>query len=216
MLALCLHSLKKGGILTMKENILNRYGRTRDKKVIIDIAAEKIGDLYNNLDKYAPYRKKELDPNLVAYLIESAREIGKKDFVIQLHISASADPGLTSQVKTSIHNFFLYLVDLELRTLSHMARSSLILFAIGVVILSLSVWINQQYAGQESVLADVFAEGLNVAAWVSLWYAIANLLINWAPHRQEIHMYRRIATAPVFFHKTRPDQQQRQKPAITP
>jgi hypothetical protein len=69
MLTLCLHSLKKDGILTMKKNILDRYASTRDKKVIIDIAAEKIGDLYNDLDKYAPYRKKELDPNLVAYLI---------------------------------------------------------------------------------------------------------------------------------------------------
>lgn len=199
----------------MKKNILDRYGRTRDKKVIIDIAAEKIGDLYNDLDKYAPYRKKELDPNLVAYLIDSAREIGKEDFVIQLHISAETDPGLTSQVQTSIHNFFLYLVDLELRTLSHMARSSLILFTIGIIILSLSVWITQEYAGQESVIADVFAEGLNVAAWVSLWYAIANLLINWASHRQEIQMYRRIAKAPVLFHESQPDQQQPQKPATT-
>lgn len=200
----------------MKENILDRYGRTRDKKVIIDIAAAKIDDLYNDLDKYAPYRKKELDPNLVAYLIDSAREIGKEDFVIQVRISASADPGLTSQVQTSIQNFFLYLVNLELRTLSHMARSSLTLFAIGVVILFLSVWITQQYAGQESVIADVFAEGLNVAAWVSLWYALANLLINWTSHRQEIQMYRRIAKAPVLFRESPPDQQQPQEPATTP
>ena len=186
----------------MKKNILNRYARTTDKKLIIDIAAEKVESLYNDLDKYAPYRKKELDQDLVDYLIDSASEIGNEDFVIQFHLTTLADSKLTSRVKTSIHNYFLYLIDLEFRKLTKMARSSSIFFAIGIVILSLSVWINQEIAGHETVIANVFAEGLNVAAWVSLWHAIANMLINWTPHRQQIKMYHRVAKAPILFHET--------------
>ena len=37
-----------------KIKILDRYCRTADKKVMIDIAAVRVEDLYNDLDKYAP------------------------------------------------------------------------------------------------------------------------------------------------------------------
>ena len=83
-----------------------------------------------------------------------------------------------------------------------MARSSLTLSAIGIVILFLSVWINQKTAGELTVIGHVFAEGLTVAAWVSLWNAIAIFLINWAPHRRQIKMYKQISKAKILFHKT--------------
>jgi hypothetical protein len=38
-----------------------------------------------------------------------------------------------------------------------------------------------------------------IAAWVSLWEALAMFLVNWAPHRRLIRMYERIAKADVRF-----------------
>ncbi len=189
----------------MKKQILERYSLTEDNKIIIDIAAGKVGDLYNDLDKHAPYRKKELDPELVDYLIDSTSEIGTKDFVIQFRLAELADGKLTSRVKTSLHNYFQYLIALEFRELARMTRSSFILLTIGVVILSCSVLLNEKIAGHETVIANVFAEGLNVAAWVSLWNAIANFLIDWAPRRRKIKMYQRISKAPILFHEMAED-----------
>lgn len=189
------------GIDKMKKNILDRYSRTSGNKVIIDIAAGKVEDLYNDFDKHAPYVKKELDQDLVDYIIDSVSEIGKEDFVIQFRFTAAADFNLTTRVKTSIYNYFLYLKQLKFRELARMTRSSFILFSIGVVILFLSVLLNQKTAGNETVMADVFAEGLNIAAWVSLWNAIANFLIDWAPHRRQIKMYERIANATILFYE---------------
>lgn len=188
----------------MRKEILDRYSRTPDNKLMIDIAAGKIEDLYNDLDQYAPYVKKELDPDLVEYLIDSVNEIGKEDFVIHFRFMTPtpSDSKQAARVKTSIHNYFLYLKELEFRELARMTRTSLILFFIGVVVLSLSVWVNQKIADNDTVIKHVFAEGLNVAAWVSLWNAIATFLINWAPRRQQIKMYDRIATATIFFHGT--------------
>ena len=136
------------------------------------------------------------------YIIDSVSEIGKEDFVIQFRFATPANTNLTSRIKTSIHNYFLYLTELEFRELARMTRSSIILFFIGAVILPLSVWINQEITSHESVLTHVFTEGLNVAAWVSLWNAIATFLINWAPHRQQIKLYQRISKATILFHET--------------
>lgn len=185
----------------MKKNILNRYSRTIDNKIIIDIATGRFEDLFNNFDKYAPYRKKELDQDLADYLVDSVSEIGKEPFVIQFSFTVSASVDLTSRVRTSVHNYFLYLKELELREMTRMTRTSLILFFLGVVILALSVWFNQKIANFGDVVAHVFAEGLNVAAWVSLWNAIATFLINWAPHRRKIKRYERISKATILFHK---------------
>lgn len=185
----------------MRKNILDRYIRSADDELIIDITAGKVEDLYNDFDKHTAYVKKDLDQDLAEYLIDSASEIGKEDFIIQFRLDTVADESLTSRVKTSIYNYFQYLSDLELREFSRMKQTSFILFIIGVVILFLSVWINQNITEGDTVITHVFAEGLNVAAWVSLWNAIATFLINWAPHRRTIKLYSRISTATILFNK---------------
>jgi hypothetical protein len=191
----------------MKKQILDRYTLTRDNEFIIDIAAGKVEDLFNDFDKYAPYRKKELDQDLVNYIIDSVREIGKEDFVIQFRFTSNVDERLESRVRESVRNYFLYLKDLKLRVLSGMTRTSLILFSIGVLILFLSVWINQKAAGFDTVFTHVFAEGLTVAAWVSLWNALATFLINWAPHHRQIKRFERISRAPMYFHSEAQERQ---------
>lgn len=183
----------------MKKSILDRYARTDDDKVIIDITANRIEDLYNNFDKHAPYLKKELDPELVDYILDSVREIGEEGFLIRLRLTTKADDFLMSRIQASIHNYFFYLKELEVRELARMIRVSLIFLAIGISILVLSVWVNQEIEDHVTVLKQVFAEGLTVAAWVSLWEALANFLVNWAPHRRQIKMYERIARAPIIY-----------------
>jgi len=191
------------GIVKMKTKIkiLDRYCRTADKKVMIDIAAVRVEDLYNDLDKYAPYRKKDLDQDLVEYLIDAVGEIGKEDFVIQFRFAKPADINMRSRVQRSIHNYFQYIKVLELRELAKMTRSTFVLFSVGIILLFISVWSNQKIAGHNGVITQVFAEGITVAAWVSLWNAITNFLINWVPHHQQFKMYERISQAKVFFHE---------------
>lgn len=183
----------------MRREILDRYARTADDKLIISIATDRIEDLYNNFDKHTPYVKKELDQNLTEYLIDSVSEIGDDDFVIQFTLPVRPNEDMMSRVRKSIQNYFIYLKELESREMARMTRTSFILFFIGVIILFLSVWINEQFAVEQTVIVKVFAEGLNVAAWVSLWNAIATFLINWQPHRRQIKMYDNVSKASVLF-----------------
>jgi len=188
----------------MEKRILERYARTADGRLIVDISAGRIEDLYNYYDRSAPYLKKDLEPELVEYVLDCAREVGREDFVLRFSVDVTVDAQGKSRLKESISRYFLYLRQLELRELKNMFRTSLILLAVGLAILTLSVWLNRLIEAHETVISRVFAEGLTVAAWVSLWEALATFLINWAPHRRELRLYKRIAAAPVLFSGSAP------------
>lgn len=183
----------------MKKNTLNRYQRTADNKILIEITAGKIKHLYNNFDRHAPHIRKDLDADLTEYLIDSATEIGDADFVIHFRLNRQEDDDLIERVKTSIRNYFLYLIERENRDMDKLLRTSAIYFFIGIAILSLSYWINQGTLHNETYFSHIITQGLNVAAWVSLWNAIATFLINWPPHRDLINVYKRISQAEISF-----------------
>lgn len=183
----------------MKATVLERYARTEDGRYVIDITAGKTADLYNDLDKHAPYVRKDLNQDLVDYLIESARDLGREKFTIQIHIFEPPDDAMKERITSSINSYFLYLKTVELNELARTMRTSFIFFVIGLIILFFSVWVNQQLADDATVLTKVFAEGLTVAAWVSLWEALATFLVNWTPYTRQIKLYERIAGAPVSF-----------------
>ncbi len=188
-----------GRRLGTKRRILERYAHTDDGRVVIDIAAAKIADLYDDFDKHASYLKKELDQELVDYIIDSVREIGREPFLIQVSLDAPMDPSAVCRVQTSLHNYFLYLRELEAREMRRLLRTSVILFVVGAALLTASVWMNSRAAVRDVVVGSLIAEGLTIAAWVSLWEALAMFLVNWAPHRRLIRMYERIAKADVRF-----------------
>jgi hypothetical protein len=183
----------------MKKEILDRYARTEAGAVIIDISTGNVEELYNEYDWYAPYVKKELDADLAEYITESVEEIGSTPFVIRFHIHAPLKAELTSRLQRSVSNYFRYLRELEIRDFRKMVRRSFYLFLIGLAFITASIWINTLYENSMGVLQKVFAEGLTVAGWVSLWEAVALFLIDWMPHRKKIRMYARIAASRLEF-----------------
>lgn len=183
----------------METPILERYARTAEGRVIVDIAADRIEELYSDYDNTANFLKKDLEPDLVEYLVESVREIGVEPFAIRFSFRKPVDTENTTRVCQSINTYFNYLVHLETRELRQMFRTSFITLIAGLALLTLSVRVNLYLEHSEAVIARVFAEGLTVAAWVALWNALATFLLNWAPYRNQLGLYRRIAAAPVLF-----------------
>ena len=185
----------------MKKPIISRYELTEKNEIIIDASVRSVEDLYNNFDRTADYLKKDLDQEFVDYVTDCVREIGKRAFVIRISLSTMPDNTVMDRVRRSVRTFFLYLQETERRQLRAMLRRSLVLFAIGLALLVLAIAATRRFSSSEGVLAEVFAQGLTVAAWVSLWEAIANLFIEWYPRRQEIKRYWNVTEAPVIFRR---------------
>jgi len=183
----------------MKEPILERYSRTDDGTFVIDIAADRVEDLYSYFDKTSSFLKKDLDQELVDFIVESARELGREPFTIHVSLAVAITDSDKQRLQGSIRHYFLYLRELERRQMRTRARASLVLLVAGLCILTLTVLINQLPDIRDTVVGRVFAEGLTIAAWVSLWEALATFLINWAPHRANLRLYDRIARTAVGF-----------------
>jgi hypothetical protein len=185
----------------VKKRIVDRYEHTADGSVIIDVAAQRVEDLYENFDKTAPYHKKDLDEDLVYYLTECASEIGRLKFVIRFMFDCYPSDEFKQRVRTSVHKFFMYQRELELGAMNKMLRTAMTLLIIGIVILGLSLWVNYPITknANPSFLHTVFAEGLTIVAWVSMWEALATFLLNGPQHLLHIKLFRKIAQAPVQF-----------------
>ena len=183
----------------MHKSILERYAHNNEGTLVIEIATSKVEDLYNHFERYTPYVKKDLDQDFADYITTAAQEIGKEPFAIHFRFTESPDDELRSRVRHSIKNYFMYLKELELRELMRMIRRSMVLMILGIIILSAALWFSQLIETNSTVVKRVFAEGLTIAAWVSLWEALATFLINWMPSRRQIRNFERIANAPISF-----------------
>jgi len=181
--------------------VLSRYERTEDGRVIIDVAAARVEELYNNFDKGAPFIRRDLDQDLVDYLIGCARELHRSPFVLRFTLGEPPDGEKQSRIRRSVNAYFLYLADVEREHVGQMFRRATILFCIGLAILFVSIYVNRALGEARSVVGNVFAEGLTVAAWVSLWESLATVLIEWAPHRRKVRVFRRLACAEVIFRR---------------
>ncbi|MGB2822727.1 MAG: hypothetical protein WBF17_17215 [Phycisphaerae bacterium] len=183
----------------MKRDALSRYERASDGSILIDVAAPRVEDLYNDFDRSAPYVRRDLSQDLVDYLIDCARELGREPFVLRFTLAESPDDSRLSRIRKSVNACLLYFAERERQEILRMVRRSAVLFCIGLAILFVSVSVNQALGAERSVVANVFAQGLTVAAWVSLWEALAVLLIEWSPHRKDILLYQRLANARLVF-----------------
>jgi len=183
----------------MKKPIISRYETTKNNEIVVDASIRSVEDLYNNFDRTADYLKKDLDQEFVDYVTDCVREIGKRAFVIRISLSTMPDNTVMDRVRRSVRTFFQYLQETERKELRSMLRRSLVLFTIGLALLVLAIAATRRFSSSEGVLAEVFAQGLTVAAWVSLWEAIANLFIEWYPHRQDIKRYDRVINSTVIF-----------------
>lgn len=183
----------------MKKNILERYERNESGEVIINISAHKIEDLYDNFDRKSHFLKKDLNQDLVEYIIDSVSEIDSELFLIEFSLEQESTDEAISRVRNSINNFFLYMKELELKKMREMMRTSIILLFTALILAGISVLVNDSTLAKNSIIGGVIAEGLTVAAWVSLWESLATFLIKWMPYRKKINLYQKISDSKVTF-----------------
>lgn len=186
----------------MRRNALGRYERDNEENIIIDVSATRVEEVYNDFDKSAPYIRRDLDQDFADYLVGCARELNSTPFIIRLTLVNPPDEEKSSRIRRSLNTYFLYVAETEIRKIFQMFRRSVVLSTLGLGILFASMWLNRLLGPERSVTANVFAEGLTVAAWVSLWEALAIFLIGWFPLHKNIVLYRRLAHAKLVFRST--------------
>lgn len=185
----------------MKKEILDRYDRTDDGRVIIDVSASKVEELYEDFDKQAPYHRKDLDEELAAWLTDCVREIGPVQFVVRVTLDTLPSEAMQERIRASFRKFYIYQKELEVTSVRRMLKRSVALFVTGLVLLFLSGRMSGFVPESEmhSSYFRVLVEGVTIAAWVSLWESISTFLLKWWASRQKVGLNSRIAVAEVLF-----------------
>jgi hypothetical protein len=179
----------------MKKKIVERYDLGENGEVIIKISARKVEDLYNEYDKKSSFSKKDLDSELVTYIIDSVDEIGKEPFYIKFYLEDEIDERLQDKVRHSIKQYFFYLQDLKKKMMHEEIKNSFIFIVIGLFFTTMSLLTGED----ERFFVEVLSEGMLVAGWVSLWEAMATLLIKWLPLTKKLKLYKRISSCEIVF-----------------
>jgi hypothetical protein len=175
----------------MKNSITNRYDKNQDEELILNISAAKVEDLFEEYDKRSTFIKKDLKESLEKYLIESVEEIGVHPFIIKFYFDEISDIESNQKVRNSIKDYFDYLQYLEQKKKKEQIQNSFIFIIIGFIFVSISL----NFSENGVFIYKLISEGAMVAGWVSLWEALATILIKWLPLRKKLKIFKNISNA---------------------
>lgn len=183
----------------MKKNLLTRYERDEQGRIIVDVSAVRAEDLYSNFDRNAPFIRRDLDQHLVDYLLECMEEIGSEGFVIHFSLEQAPTEEQIARIRRSVPGYFEYLAETERHRVRRMTRTSAALMVMGLCLFAAAVWIGGRFGEERTVLETVIAEGVTVAAWVALWEALAKFVIEWPSHRDRLREFHALSACDLVF-----------------
>ena len=94
-----------------------------------------------------------------------------------------------------MNNYFTYLEELEKKKMSEQVKNSLIFMLICAFFITLSILSEEN----QELIQRIISEGLMVAGWVSMWEAMATILIKWLPHSKKLNIYKKISQCDIEF-----------------
>ena len=179
----------------MKKNILDRYDKTIENEIIIKISTNKFENLFDNFDMSSSFLKKDLSQQLVDYIIESVSEISNEKFIIKFYFKEKIEQENILHLKKSFDSYFNYLEELEKNKMREQVKNSFIFMLIGVFFITLSILleVNQQLTYR------IISEGLMIAGWVSMWGAMATILVKWLPLSKKLKLFKKIVNSKIEF-----------------
>jgi hypothetical protein len=165
-----------------------RYRRERDAHCI-DVRVASVEQLFDNRDP-APFRERDLDPDLVEYLMAAAEDLASHGpFRVIVWLPS---PRPVDDVTPAFRAHFEYELQRVERRRRRQRRTGQVAALLGVTgmigLLSLA-----QLAGEFPVVR----EGLVILSWIILWRPVETLLYEWLPSHRQRALLRRVLAAPL-------------------
>jgi len=178
---------------------MERY-RHENGIACIDIGFHEIKQLYDGRDP-APFRERDLDEDLVRYLLVSAEEIPRNEpvKVVLKNSSASLSAKEREDFAQALHQFFAHedrVLATDLKNLFQQGRMSLIL---GILFLVTCTAIAMRVSADNSLIGKTIHEGLSLMGWVALWKPINIFLYEWWPILKKRRTMQRLAKIQIEF-----------------
>lgn len=174
---------------------------TAGEKVQLRLHVSDLAQLYNALDP-SPFRRKDLDPQVEAYLFEWASEASRHaDFSLLVSLDHGANPAQYVALEQAIREYFSDRAQVTRQQLHRLLRRGRTSLIIGIAALAgallASELISTHLGGSQ--FARIFGESLIIGGWVAMWQPLEIFLYSWWPVRDRARLYDRLKVMPVHI-----------------
>lgn len=178
---------------------MERY-RQENGTFCIDLNVNEFKQLYDGRDP-SPFHERDLDENLVRYLVMSCEEIAQNEAIkIVMRVPTSKD---FEEQKTNFTHALHQYFDHEVRTteneLKNLFRLGQISLLFGFIFLIICVFLAIKFVGEKTVFSQVIYEGLIIMGWVALWKPINIFLYDWLPYSRKKRIYKLLSAISIDF-----------------
>lgn len=171
-----------------------RY-RTENGEPCVDVSASSVERLFDNRDP-APFRERDLDPDLVEYLLASSEDLIAHDRIqIVFWIETPCPPHEIEQAFRSHFEYELERIDRQRRRRRRIGQITLLLAVVAIIaLMSLAQLVGTFVHGS---IGLGLKEGLVISSWVLMWKPVEVLIYDGIPWRRERKVIRRLQDAPI-------------------
>ncbi|MCU0526033.1 MAG: hypothetical protein MUF72_14515 [Elainella sp. Prado103] len=165
---------------------------------MIEIGLDQYSDIFSEWDP-APFKRREIDPDLATYLEESSQEIPGKHrielcFILPLQ---NYNQRIETEARQGLANSFIFKLYLLRKQLKKTNAQMLRLVILGLLLLWFGAIATRRV--EEGVISSTLIEGVFIAGWVFLWEAVSLFFFTNLELYQRYRTYRRLQDAPVIF-----------------
>lgn len=186
---------------TLNSNVVRTdiEGRSRYRRegcvYCIDIYISDIHQLFDRRDP-SPFREKDLDEDLVKYLILSWEELpDDEEFQLVINMpKESTSPFSEEDLELAIHNFFLFESESNDNDLEFLFKQGRIALAMATVFLAMCTFLSSWIPAHQNLIFDTLKEGLHIIGWVALWRPLNIFLYDWLPFIERRKMFKKLST----------------------
>lgn len=165
---------------------------------LIEVALDRYEEVFNEWDP-APYKRRDLNPDLRRYLEDSSADIPLRQPVEILFQAPEKiqTPDKEARAREGISTYLSCLVDSVGREFQRLYRTALIYLGAAVCLLTATAYMTG--TGQDSLLITVIRDGLTIGSWVFTWELISLFFFQRFDLHRERKKWSRLARAEVHF-----------------
>lgn len=169
---------------------------------MIEVSLDHYTNIFNKWDS-APFKRREIDPDLELYLEGSSDEIPFR-YPIELCFTIPQDKWdeqLEKEARNGLENSFTFKIYLLKRKLKKTNAEMIRDLVLGFIFMWVATVFSKKF--EESVLLTLLGEGLFIGGWVFIWEAVSLFFFT---NRELYHRYRtyqRLRNAPVIFREAK-------------
>jgi len=169
---------------------------------IIEVSLTNYIEIFNDWD-HAPYKRKDINPELLGFLEDSIDDIPMDDEIDLCFYLAEETKSKDKEhiIRDWFKTFYTFYIEIEKNKIRAIVRSAILYMLVSAVLLTISYF---GVLSKNSIFVYTLTEILIVGGWVFLWEAMDRLIFRRQAVQRLIRNYKRFQNADISFRYSKP------------